>query len=155
MLYFEVSVEKNKNINEIIKHINKISTRDFNHKIDGKKKPTIYSTVRKPKNFKRSRKKSSKNFLLDAMLLINYQRDNIFLKHSFIFKLIVNPHLFSKCKNKTLLFCPNSPYYTVWQKRESMGYGVSQTCGVHNRLSLTHYVDFSNYLIFLFCKHVL
>lgn len=72
MLYFEVSVEKNKNINEIIKHINKISTRDFNHKIDGKKKPTIYSTVRKPKNFKRSRKKSSKNFLLDAMLLINY-----------------------------------------------------------------------------------
>lgn len=50
MLYFEVSVEKNKNIIEIIKHINKFSTRDFDHKRDGKKKPTIYSTVRKPKN---------------------------------------------------------------------------------------------------------
>ena len=43
-------MEKNKNIIEIIKHINKFSTRDFDHKRDGNKKPTIYSTVRKPKN---------------------------------------------------------------------------------------------------------
>lgn len=55
-------MKKNKNINEIIKHINKFSTRDFNHKIDAKKKPTIYSTVRKPKNLKRSRKNPQRIF---------------------------------------------------------------------------------------------